>query len=243
MRAKGKKTKERGVWEVLPPGITGVETRWCFDGKRELTNGGGQVIGKFPSQKSDVPVWWEYRLERDYVFLLEFDPEVVTFESQPFRIRFEHDGKVRRYSTDFRVVRKTGTTFVEVKPEEKLEKYEPLFRAVRPIFREGMKCEFEVVTDRTIRVQPRLDNVKLLHRYARTEIDDGHILHCMRFFGDKPEASLGEFESWLSGHGVGKNILYGLLYRKIVAIDISKPIAMDSLVRFTGVPTIVREVA
>jgi len=242
MRAKGKKSIERGVWEVLPPGVAEVKTRWRLDGKRKLTNGGGQVIGKFPSQKSDVPVWWEYRLERDYVFLLEFDPEVLTFESQPFRLLYERDGKARRYSPDFRVVRKTGTTIVEVKPEEKLAKYEPLFRAVRPIFRERGE-EFEVVTERTIRVQPRLDNVKLLHRYARTEIDDGHILHCMRFFGDKPEASLGEFESWLSGHGVGKNILYGLLYRKIVAIDISKPIAMDSLVRFTGVPTIVREVA
>jgi hypothetical protein len=77
---------------------------------RKPSNRGGvrKNIGKTPSLKAGRPVWWESLLERDYIVLLEFDPDVITFVEQPFRVRYSFEGRVRHYTPDFLVERKTS---------------------------------------------------------------------------------------------------------------------------------------
>jgi len=71
----------------------------------------GQPVRSFPSrqgQRNFPGLWWsattgqhvgfESWLEREHVMLLDFDPAVVAFSSQPFRVLW-HDGQRRRNHT------------------------------------------------------------------------------------------------------------------------------------------------
>jgi hypothetical protein len=143
---------------------------------RRPSNRGGvrKNIGKTPSLKAGRPVWWESLLERDYIVLLEFDPDVITFGEQPFRVRYSFEGRVRHYTPDFLVERKNKWQVVEVKSKEKASSEDfRLFRlSAEPEILKGARklmaddderaCEFVVATEEKIRVQPRLENVKIL---------------------------------------------------------------------------------
>lgn len=98
---------------------------------RKITNSGTKKnIGKFPSVKMQTSVWYESHLERDYIYLLEIDPDVLSFSGQPFKITYSLDGSQRKYTPDFFVTRGQGVQVVEVKPADKasLEKTLVCFR-------------------------------------------------------------------------------------------------------------------
>jgi TnsA endonuclease N terminal len=200
---------------------------------RKITNKGAKkVIGKFPSLKMGQIVWWESQLEQDYIFLLEFDPDVLYFKEQPLSILYELNGKGRRYTPDFLVERSNKRQLVEVKPEEHITKNENLllFRAVTPIIRrEGY--EFLVASDRQIRVQPRLRNIKLLTKYARTPVAPQHQIYCQECLRQKKEVNLVEIVQFFAVRGESTQVVYSLIYRGLLTIDLMIPIGPDSLVR------------
>ena len=143
---------------------------------RKITNKGcKKIIGKFPSLKLGRLIWWESQIERDYIYLLEFDPAVISYEEQPIRISYHLNGKERHYTPDFLVRQADRNLIVEVKQEKEAlkEENQRLFNIVGAICARD-DYEFIVVTDKMIRVQPRLDNIKLLTRYQRTPIHDSH---------------------------------------------------------------------
>ena len=202
---------------------------------RRITNFGRKVIGKFPSVKAGRPVWWESQLERDYIHLLEFDPDVVTYREQPLRIHCLLDGKVRKYTPDFLVERRAGRKqIVEVKPEEVAirEKYQRFFRAVASVCeKEGY--DFLTATEKLIRTQPRLDNVKFLHRYARATILPQHLIECRRFFIECREPSLGLLAEYLSAKGIAKQVAYALVHQGAVTVDLNAPLTVASPVTWS----------
>src|SRR5215467_695338 len=116
-------------------------------GARRLTNATpNKVIGRFPSVKMGRVVWWESQIERDYIYLLEIDPDVLAYKEQPFRVKLELFGSLRSYVPDFLVVRKSRKQIVEVKPVEKVttEENSLLFPVMRQIAAER-RYEYMVV--------------------------------------------------------------------------------------------------
>lgn len=202
---------------------------------RKPSNKGGvkKVISKFPSLRMDRVVWAEGMIELDYIYLLEYDhPHVNYFAEQPCRINYYLDGRWRRYTPDFYVERTDKRLIVEVKQERDLlsEDNRCLFRIISGICRQ-YGFEFIVVTDRMIRVQPRLDNIKILTRYERTDISDPQYqVACSEFFSKRHEASLGEVVQFFASYGIDKQVVYGLLYWGIIAIDLMNPISPESIV-------------
>ena len=86
---------------------------------RKISNKGTKkVIGKFASLKMKRVIWWESQLERDYIYLLEFDPDVASYDEQPLRIEYYLNGKKHRYTPDFLVRKGNKRIIVEVKQEE-----------------------------------------------------------------------------------------------------------------------------
>lgn len=90
-------------------------------GVRKITNiGSKKVIGKFPSMKMNTIIWWESQIERDYIYLLEIDPNVESYKGQPFKIHYTSSGSGRSYTPDFWVTRPDRQQVVEVKPASKV---------------------------------------------------------------------------------------------------------------------------
>src|SRR3989442_7341549 len=205
-------------------------------GARRITNKGQRkLIGKFPSLKMKTAVWWESQIERDFIYFLEIDPDVLSFYSQPFHISYWFDGKEHSYTPDFFVERVGRKQVVEIKPEKKVSKPENqiIFQKVSPIcFQQGY--EFIVITDKTIRLQPRLNNIKLLHKYSRIPIYPQYQILFQEFFLNKQSATFGQAEDFLEQNNVCKQVIYGLIYWGILTIDLMVPINKESIISSTS---------
>ncbi len=201
---------------------------------RRITNGGRKVIGKFPSIKTRKMHWYESLLERDFHYLLEIDPDVLSYDTQPLKIEYLLDGKIHKYTPDVRVIRRNRGQIVEVKNEEKArkEEYVKLFRKVGPICkREGY--QFVVVTDKDIRVQPRLNNVKLIYKYAKTRVTTEHQILLHRIFREKETLRLEDVIKGFASKGLRAAVVYALIFRGILWADLSRPINRESEVRLS----------
>lgn len=200
-------------------------------GVRKITNTGTRKnIGKFPSIKMKRNVWYESLLERDYLYLLEIDPDVLSYETQPLRIHYALNGKMHYYTPDLLVRRKNINQIVEIKPKKNIsgEAYEQFFRIISSICREE-GYEFVVLTEEKIRVQPQLENIKVLWRYARTPFTTKHQIYCHDFLSSKQEATIEELSRFLSSKSVAEQCVFSLAYWGVISIDLTTPIGPNTV--------------
>jgi hypothetical protein len=199
--------------------------------RKVIRRGSRRTTGKFPTLKPEKrSVHWEGPLERDFIFLLEIDPEVASYREQPLKIEYAMEGKKHVYTPDFLVERKGKKQLAEVTLRRKVKERDAAFRIISTVCaRNGY--EFVVVTEDEIRLQPRLNNVKLLWRYSRTSITPQHQIACQEYFSGSGEATLADLMASFATKGIGKQLVYGLLYHGLLDFDLMKPITPESLVR------------
>ncbi len=125
-------------------------------------------IGKFPSIKLNRMVGYESLIERDFIYLLDFDPAVTAYQEQPMTIRYQDGHKQRRYTPDFHFVRDGQAYLIECKHHQymKVEENKLKWDAARR-WCDSKGATFWVITDVMIRTGYRLENVKLLTDHAR----------------------------------------------------------------------------
>lgn len=206
------------------------------------------VTGRFPSQKTPGPSYYESTLERDFFTLLEFDPEVVHWEAQPFRVEWrEPTGEPRRYTPDVAVWhhpwsgkqrhRRRTDVIVEVKYREDLRRdwadLRPRFRAAsRYVRRCGMR--FTIMTEVEIRT-PLLANAQFLLPYRAVapvrESLELLLSKARRLEAGSPFDLLAACttDRWQQAHLV--SALWHLVANRRIAIDLSAPITMQSRLR------------
>jgi|SRR5215213_8496013 len=188
-------------------------------------------IGKFPSLKNKSTVWFESHLERDFIYLIEFDKSVTKYQEQPFKVKYFLDGKQRLYTPDFFVEGQTKKQVIEIKPQSKIETEEFIHFSnhMKDFFaKEGY--EYLVITDSTIRLQPKLSNIKLLWRYARMPITTKHQILIHKLFSSSLNISFSEICSFLDQMKEQKELIYALLFHGYLLIDIEQPLTSESLV-------------
>ena len=192
---------------------------------------GRKNLGKFASVKTGRVAWYESLLERDYMYLLDYEGDVSYWHEQPLRMRFSHGGKVHRYTPDLEVHRASQKQLIEVKPKHQVDsgKWDVLFRAASSICEEE-GYEFLVLTDEVIRMQPRLENVKLLWKYARTPVLPQHQIICSQFFQSRNDelVTLGDLVQLFTRKHLPKQTLYCLLFWGALDFDLMQPLDQDS---------------
>ncbi|MBL7841937.1 MAG: TnsA endonuclease N-terminal domain-containing protein [Cyclobacteriaceae bacterium] len=125
---------------------------------RKVRSNGRTIVGYMSSSTNGRIIQHESNLEKDFIYMLKFDPNVV-FErdvhDQPVRISYSEKEKKKSYVPDFLVKYSDGSQVLfEVKYRDYLEKnakeLKPKFTAARKYAKEqGMK--FQVITDAEIR--------------------------------------------------------------------------------------------
>jgi hypothetical protein len=184
-----------------------------------------RYTGKFPSLKLNRTVLWGSQVQRDYIYLLEFDSEVLSYEERPSRISHLLVGLRDKYVPDFLVMRRDNKQIIDIKPEEYIVKEEnaAFYRLVSAnCYREGF--EFLIISDMAVRVQPRLDNIKLLWRYARTPIIPQHQILCRKLLSEKQPVGLGELARAFESESVGRQVVYALMFGGMISFDLMQPI-------------------
>jgi hypothetical protein len=125
-------------------------------------------VFKFASTKVSSVVMCESTLEFDACFHHEYNDLIESFGSQPEGFKYEFIGKSLPYTPDALISYTDKTQkYHEYKPYSKIAS--PLFRAEFAAKRAAslkLGIDLVLVTDRQIRVNPILNNLKLLHRYS-----------------------------------------------------------------------------
>jgi len=108
-------------------------------------------VGYFKSYKNDKQLAFESILERDFFTVLEFDNNVISYEEQPFQIKYNLKGVSTRYTPDILVKYKDGAQKVfEVKYQNAIDS-DPELQYKLTILKEEIMQQtslpFEIFTD------------------------------------------------------------------------------------------------
>jgi hypothetical protein len=117
---------------------------------------------------------FESLIERDFIYLLDYEPSVEQFEEQPLTIEYLHNGRKRRYTPDFHVVHNGQDFLFECKPERFVDDpgNQVKFEAAR-LWCNERKWTFGIVTAEQLAANWRVRNIKLLTQFARYSVSPG----------------------------------------------------------------------
>ena len=164
-------------------------------------------------------VYYESQLERDYLYYVEYNPSIQTITHQPLRLVYIFKGKKHIYTPDYLVIKTGEKHIIEIKPEEKLTQYADKFEMIKATLK-AMGFIFSVVTDTYIRVEPRLSNLKFLHRYSRVCLEQHAIQVAINYFSNASGSVLiDDAKIALSNSGVTINEFYSMMFHGIIGFD------------------------
>jgi len=199
----------------------------------------GQPVRSFPTYKdqANYPGWlwsatmgrligYESLLERDRLWLADFDPTVSRIASQPLWMSGRDGGVPRRHVPDFLLRTETGFVVVDVKPERMLA--DPRVSAAldwagRVCAAKGWRFEVWSGADPVV-----LRNVRFLAAGRRTDPREAVLVKVAETL--KPGMSMAEAEQ-ASGldRSVARGALLSLLWRGSWVTDLTRPLSDKSL--------------
>lgn len=187
---------------------------------------------------------FESSLERDWLRLLDFDPNVIALREQPFTIYYEVEGRRIRYTPDvlaeFLRAGTVKTVVYEVKP---LETLRADWQLLRPRFKAAVKhCrgqgwQFRIVTERHIRT-PLLANATFLRRYRAMVpllVKQAQLKYTATVLGPTTPQALLAAAYWpVDEQSQAIPALWQLVASGEIEADLSKPLTMATSIRLRG---------
>jgi len=186
---------------------------------------------------------FESTLERDFMLLVEFDPDVLSYEEQPVRIDYLlSDGQSRHYTPDILVTYRQTSTSTTLKPPLLAEiKYRrdlfECWRELKPKFRAARRYAkeqgwiFKIVTEVEIRT-PYLKNVKFLRQFQRRSINPADANLLLQKVSDlqstDPESLLSAICPEVRDRAYLLPALWQLIARRSIGADLDRPLTMQS---------------
>ena len=191
--------------------------------RRKLGKSHTNNIHAFSSIKCNSIILTESALEYDACFHLEYNQDVITYESQPLGYEYWFNHQVHQYTPDFLVqfVSKEPA-YIEVKRERIAQKSD--FQSRLACQRKYADKDLLVWTEPIIRRQPLLDNLKILHRYRTHDPLTEHHQKMISLFNRRNFYLLGDF------HNNDLPLIYDLLARGLLSTELSLPISRNSKV-------------
>ncbi len=201
---------------------------------RRIRSSHRSCVGSHPSDKLGRMVRYESTIERDLIYLFEFDTTLITYEEQPFTIQcLTHDGKHQDYTPDFLAVHTNGHWVYECKPE-KLVNDETTKRQVEigTQWASENNCNFKLVTDKELRTGPRLENIKILWRYGNIKIHEEEIRLVRDLLKEGPRMTISRLceLKWNATQRLELSRVLAMVYQKRIRIELDIPINNGSCV-------------
>lgn len=190
-----------------------------------------QTTGNFSSCKMGTSLSYYSLLQKDFIYWLEFDPDVLSYNTPAIPLEYYSNGKQKLYVPDFQVIRHHKRQIIEVKSQKiiKSQKYRRLY----PLLSENCNdtgWEFIALTESQVQQEPTLSNIKLLYRYARENFSIDEYQNCLAILKSTVPASLAEIGQALDCHNIRRNVLFKLLFYSLVEIDLKKSISANSVI-------------
>lgn len=197
------------------------------------------VTGIAASPKAGGAAQFESTLERDFLSLLEFSPEVKVIDPQPVKIEWlDANGRQRSYTPDVlvRFVESDGKKpwLCEIKYRaelrEKWAEFRPKFKAAFHFAKE-QGWSFKIVTEREIRT-PYLANARFLMGFRHSAPNAGFmediLVHLMRNNETTPRDLIKAIRADETGQAQLIGVLWYLIATFQVGVDLHDPLTMKS---------------
>ena len=190
-----------------------------------------QTVGNFSSCKMGTSVSYNSLLQKDFMYWLEFDPDVLSYNTPAISFDYYSNGRQKRYAPDFQVVRRQKKQIIEVKSQKVIEsdEYQRLYQFLSDICDET-GWTFVALTELEVQREPLLSNIKLLYRYERENFSIDEYRDCLEIVRSIVPASLAEVGQALDDQKIRQNVLFKLLFHGLVEIDLNRSIKTDSVV-------------
>lgn len=131
-----------------------------------------RLRGAFPGFKAKCMLPIRNRLEADCLYDLDYDPTVRTYQRAGIRLSYEWDGRVWQHQPSFQVAGAAGETLVDCVAAESLDPGRlDVIRFVGQEWCRAHAWAYRLVTARDLGAGSRLQNIKLLWRFARHAVD------------------------------------------------------------------------
>lgn len=188
------------------------------------------------SRKGVAPADYESTLERDFLTLLEFSPNVSAFDVQPVTVTWRQNGKERRYTPDVLVHYEAGSKpeLYEVKYRQDLWKN---WKSLRPKLRAGVHFakeqgwRFRLATEVEIRT-PYLENAKFLLTFVRRKAPPESCAQLLARLRELRETSPGGLLLAVCQDETNRALLTPALWHLVgtfrIGADLHRPLNMDS---------------
>ncbi len=177
----------------------------------------------------------ESALERDFVTLTRFQDGGVTITSQPVTIKFQDNGRARRYTPDFLVKWSDGRTeLVEVKYHAELcanwSHLQPRFLAAQAWSAER-GIQFRVATERELR-GPILDNAMRLLPLTAAPVDERLAACAIEAARSHLAPTFGSVAGAVPGdRSTALGVVWRLIARGVLRVDLAAPVGLETPVR------------
>ncbi|MDX3852952.1 MULTISPECIES: TnsA-like heteromeric transposase endonuclease subunit [unclassified Streptomyces] len=208
-------------WESVSGATLATASPWrtfrWYDGQKHYS-------GTYWSSTMRDHVIYESRLELARLLFDDFDPSVRRILAQPFLLKAEVEGKVRKHIPDYLLISEDGPVVVDVKPRHRVAKPEVAFTfdwTRRLLETRGWRY---VVWSEPASAE--LENLRFLAGYRRDWLFDGLLLDELRAMG-LDRRTLGELDDALAGREpeeVRAGVLH-LLWRGELVTDLSTPLS------------------
>ena len=203
---------------------------------RKVSNWGGNIIGSFSSLKMKMSIKYESTIERDFLYLLEYDSTVIAYYAQPMIITArDAEEKEHTYIPDFLVERTDRKEIIECKPEELLN--QPHAQQQKQMGEEWAHANghhFVMVTDTDLRKDHTLANLKLLWRYSRLTVPTAIVASCIAHLRTQSAGVTFENvthflastanDSEMQQPYKQAQFVYSMLFHHVLKADLTKPI-------------------
>lgn len=209
--------------------LSAFESSRTVEPSRTLKKGKyAKHIVHFPSLKNGKVVVCESELEADYCVWLEYEESVVEYAPQPGTFSFTVKGALTWYTPDFQVTYDTGEIkYIEVKPDHifedagYLQKIEEFKRIAK---KEGYR--FVLVTERDIRVQPKLRNLQNLYNRLHL-VTDSEVAYTLDSLKSSPTGiTLRALLS--SPFPPSMKSIARCVFTRLISADLDQPFTLDS---------------
>jgi hypothetical protein len=169
-------------------------------------------------------------LELDAIYLFETSPAILRYREQPPTIHYPDGARLRRYTPDFELLLTSGEiVLIEVKPSRSLQDDEvrhKLDRVAEHMLRSG--TIFLVLTDTSIRQEPRLSNLRwIYHQAARVPPHPDAQRVAMEQARSHFPASIRAAASFLGMSGIDP---YSLLLAGLLNCPLTRPVSLETTI-------------
>lgn len=168
---------ENALLEVIK--VLDTEEQGSGEPARPLKRNHRSLAGKFYRAREHKQVQHESNLEKDFLYIADFDCRVLKISAQPLTLTYrDREGQIRSYTPDYSLQvlpSKEGIRrlIIEVKYVEELEKkadeLKDRFDAMR-LWCADNNAEFHIVTEEDLR-GPLLDNVRAFKQFQHDRIE------------------------------------------------------------------------